>query len=373
MIKKVIQYLSLANNKAKEGHKKFGIQIGEIALLLVLRRLGPGHYFECGMYECSRDIAYVLDWINEKQYQRICRILSDSHYFVIARDKRLDKAVLSTYGIPTPRYLGYLHAVDGISVAGESLRSIDDLISLIRNRRIRQGVVLKPITGFGGRGVQVIKFENGESGVPEDGSLTELEATSIPLKDRFSEVELSVPGGWVVEEVAQQHQIMSQMNSSSLNTIRVILVQGPRGGDVLLTMLRVGRAGSAVDNTSKGGIACKVDSQTGVVIHARLGDVDHEMIRCHPDSGVELVGVQIPFWPEVISIAKGLLRIYPGLGLIGCDIGVGPDGAFVVETNHMPDKINFAYVKQPNRQLFRRIEGRSRKPDVSSRLGAFAE
>ena len=233
------------------------------------------------------------------------------------------------------------------------MNSPEDFVSLLLPDKGVKGIVLKPATGFGGSGVHLIDTEEyRQVGSSETEGISESGLARIA--ERIKEIARTTQDGWIVEEMASQHADMASLNPTSLNTIRVIVAEdGSSASRIVLTMLRVGRAGARVDNTSKGGLAGRIDPLTGVVTSVRLGDF--ETVRTHPDSGVELVGVQIPFWPEVIALAKKVLKVYPGLRLIGCDIGIGPEGPFMVETNHMPDKIHFAYTNQPSRKalLFR--------------------
>ena len=346
-------YVRMTRARAAEGHKGVIRQALEMSLLMIVRRIGPGHYFVAQMYERTRDLPYVLGWMNEHTYQHMCRKHNDEKYEIVARDKRLDKALLSAYGIPTPQYLGYFHSTNGTTRNGKALNSPEDFVSLLLPDKGVKGIVLKPATGFGGSGVHLIDTEEyRQVGSSETEGISESGLARIA--ERIKEIARTTQDGWIVEEMASQHADMASLNPTSLNTIRVIVAEdGSSASRIVLTMLRVGRAGARVDNTSKGGLAGRIDPLTGVVTSVRLGDF--ETVRTHPDSGVELVGVQIPFWPEVIALAKKVLKVYPGLRLIGCDIGIGPEGPFMVETNHMPDKIHFAYTNQPSRKalLFR--------------------
>ena len=57
----------------------------------------------------------------------------------------------------------------------------------------------------------------------------------------------------------------------------------------------------------------------------------------HPASGAYLPGFQIPFWPELIACVRRAMDRVPGMGYVGWDIAVTPDGPELIEGNwHWP-------------------------------------
>ena len=57
----------------------------------------------------------------------------------------------------------------------------------------------------------------------------------------------------------------------------------------------------------------------------------------HPASGAYLPGFQIPFWPELTACVRRAMDRVPGMGYVGWDIAVTPDGPELIEGNwHWP-------------------------------------
>jgi hypothetical protein len=75
---------------------------------------------------------------------------------------------------------------------------------------------------------------------------------------------------------------------------------------VILCYLRIGRAGSLVDNHYSGGIVAPIDLETGSVHAAIDGLPERDVYTCHPDHGALIEGQRIPFFSEALSLPGGL-------------------------------------------------------------------
>ena len=102
----------------------------------------------------------------------------------------------------------------------------------------------------------------------------------------------------------------------------------------LMAMLRLptkvsgGRA-----NLHQGAIGAGVDLATGRTVHAVLRN---RVVIHHPDSGVSLIGFQVPFWPQILDIATRVSRA-TGLGYVGVDLVIDHlQGPMVLEANARP-------------------------------------
>lgn len=137
---------------------------------------------------------------------------------------------------------------------------------------------------------------------------------------------------WVIEELIDQDDRMALLNPSSINTIRICSRWNSEGFSVFETFVRMGRAGSVVDNVSSGGITAAIDPKTGIIFSKGVGKGNKSYSR-HPDSNVELVGFEIPEWDalmnEVYKI-HSLISYYP---YVGWDFALSKNGWVVVEGN----------------------------------------
>src|SRR5262249_17039721 len=86
-------------------------------------------------------------------------------------------------------------------------------------------------------------------------------------------------------------------------------------------------------NLHQGGIGTGVDIETGVTNHAVQCN---RMVERHPDTAVPLVGLQVPYWEQIIEMAQKVAAAVR-LGYVGVDIGGDArQGPMVLEANARP-------------------------------------
>jgi hypothetical protein len=251
----------------------------------------------------------------------------------------VEKAVLTLFGLPTPRFLGFHHTLRGRTATGQPLRTAADLEALLAGLE-GERVCFKAVEGFGGGGFAALRIER------RDGALVLVHPLSGEIRslaDWCRHLERS-PDGWLLEEYLPQHPVLAALNPDSLNTLRLWTLR--RGDDFVVpgAFLRVGRAGSQVDNTSAGGLACPIDVASGriaVALDLTLARNEHPR---HPDTGAGLVGVTIPHWQRCVELAGAALSAFPHMNFAGLDVAVAPDGPRVIELNVYPDKQGAAHM-----------------------------
>jgi len=86
-------------------------------------------------------------------------------------------------------------------------------------------------------------------------------------------------------------------------------------------------------NLHQGGIGTGVDLDTGRTNRAVQRN---RAVERHPDTGVPLVGLTVPYWPRVLEMARRVAEAV-GLGYIGVDIVVdAKQGPMLLEANARP-------------------------------------
>lgn len=138
---------------------------------------------------------------------------------------------------------------------------------------------------------------------------------------------------WVVEDCIVQCQSMAEWNSSSVNTIRIssCLVNGKF--NMFTSCFRIGRQGAIVDNAGSGGVACNVDSATGLVITDGVDEYGNHFTE-HPDSHKVFKGYQVPRWDEAVKMVEEMHRtILPNHCYIGWDLALTENGWVLIEAN----------------------------------------
>src|SRR5262249_49704967 len=93
------------------------------------------------------------------------------------------------------------------------------------------------------------------------------------------------------------------------------------------------RASGGRANLHQGGIGTGVDLATGQTNHAVLYN---RFVDIHPDTGVPVVGMQVPYWSEILDMSRRVAEAV-NLGYIGVDIVVDAvHGPMLLEANARP-------------------------------------
>jgi alpha-L-glutamate ligase-like protein len=213
----------------------------------------------------------------------------------------------------------------------------------------RSDFVIKPNRGSAGRGVLVVLGRRGDGFTRHNGETLSMDAVRQHLSDILSGMYSlgGRPDSAIIQQRIELHPAFAAVAYKGIPDIRVILYRN----EPAMAMLRLptkqsnGRA-----NLHQGGIGVGVELPSGVTHHA----VQHNrFVHTHPDTGNPLVGMRVPYWPEVIQMSRRVSEAV-GLGYTGVDIVVdAKEGPMLLEANARP---GLAIQIANNRGLVPRLE-----------------
>ncbi len=234
-------------------------------------------------------------------------------------DKLLTKQICQRHGIAVPD----TYAV--IERQGDIRRAVTSLGE-------RDGFVVKPTRGSGGRGIVVIERRCGDAWITPGGRAL----SSADMQYHLSTIlaGLYSLGGRtdraVVEQRISRHPVFEQVAVGGTPDIRVILYRGiPAMAMVRLpTEASRGRA-----NLHQGAVAAGINLHNG----GTMGGVHHSRgIDLHPDTGNPIAGLVVPDWKPLLEAAIRLAHSLE-MGYIGVDFVLDHRrGPLVIEANARP-------------------------------------
>ncbi len=253
-----------------------------------------------------RNAAYILDHNSRR-------------LFPLVDDKlRLD-SLCRDIGVPTPE----VYAVIG---SHSQLRHLPDLLGA------HQEFVIKPNQGSAGRGILVIVGRDGDRFVRHNGQPLGLEPIRQHLSDLLSGMYSLAgrPDQALVQQRVHLHPSFARLSYQGIPDVRVILYRG----EPAMAMLRLPtRMSNGRANLHQGGLGVGVDLASGLTHHAVQRN---RAVLAHPDTGVPVVGMRVPFWSEVLRMARRVAEAV-GLGYIGVDIVIDAErGPLLLEANARP-------------------------------------
>ncbi len=196
------------------------------------------------------------------------------------------------------------------------IKSEDDYNLFLSFLTKHRELVVKRVEFSRGRDVQLIKYEDS---VPED--------IFRQLMDDIDDK------GYIVEEKIKQHQDMLCLNPSSVNTVRIPTLLTENGVEIFNPVIRIGRAGSFVDNAAQGGILAAVDKVSGIV-YTKGRTENNQSFVIHPDSGIVIPGFKVPEWDSLVEIVKEAALVVRTTKYVGWDMAYSDRGWVIVEGNN---------------------------------------
>ena len=237
-------------------------------------------------------------------------------YYFLADDKLATKQWLEKLNIPVP------HTYTVVN----SFKEINPAIGLIN--KLKQSVI-KPAKGKGGGGILLIINRDGQLTSP-GGTIITIQQIRSHLADIiFGNYSFGITDKAIIEELITPHPTLGEFFEKGVPDIRIIVHKG----NPILAMARFPTSYSkGKANLHAGGIGVGIDMNTGRLTQ---GFWKGRYLDSHPDTGKPFAGTAVPYWQDIILIAKTIGRHSP-LKYIGIDIVVGPAGPVVMEINIRP-------------------------------------
>jgi alpha-L-glutamate ligase-like protein len=239
--------------------------------------------------------------------------------YPIVDDKLRMHDLCRTIGVPTPCVYAEVSSY-------ATLRRLPELIGQ------QDDFVIKPSRGSAGRGVLVIVGRDGEHFLRHNGAKLGIDSLRQHISDILSGMYSlgAQQDRALLQQRIRLHPAFAAISHKGIPDVRVILYRN----EPAMAMLRLptkesnGRA-----NLHQGGIGTGVDLESGITNHAVQRN---RVIDRHPDTGKPLVGKQVPYWEDVLEMARRVARAV-GLGYIGVDIVVDVnEGPMLLEANARP-------------------------------------
>jgi glutathione synthase/RimK-type ligase-like ATP-grasp enzyme len=180
----------------------------------------------------------------------------------------------------------------------------------------KETVIAKPLEGSSGHGIEKFSRSDWQESIPK--FLETLRQKSIGI----------------IEEVVVQHERLSGLCPTSVNTVRIATLLGDKKQGIVYAFLRIGN-GRVMDNVDCGGMAARVDLNSGKLLTVGA-DKQGNTYKTHPKTGTPIVGFEVPFWEEAKQMCIDAAQKVPQMRFVAWDVAITKDGPRFIEGNSFP-------------------------------------
>ncbi|MCP4581439.1 MAG: hypothetical protein GY839_07450 [candidate division Zixibacteria bacterium] len=332
-ISKIFKIRGEIKHKSDMGFFQLGRELYEF---LTLNKMEPDEYYLYHLYKPEFSREDKMRFLSRNQYYLIESRLNPRNEVGI-----LNKFVFNCYarsvGLPVPEMHGVFDPHSGFTSDGERLQTAEDLEKLfIDNPSI--SYIIKP-TGSS-QGKAIIKCKAADDGyvhIFRHGDIAIEEFYNRLCDNLINDPDLK-NDVYIIEKTIKQHPFLDNYCDTSAQTIRILTFKtSSKEIEILARHLKLARKGSYIDNIALSGLGAGVD-ENGVLDYARLiTEDDIVLYENHPDTGYPVKGVTIPYFSEVIELAKKAQSRMLHLRLVGWDILITENGPVIVEGNYGSD------------------------------------
>lgn len=276
----------------------------------------PDNYGPCRLWEKDRKelTCYYGSSYNSYPRDKLRKKVQPFEYQILFDDKSVCGQLCKGIDVIMPKSFGIISPFDDFQ---------GKIKNIFENSKLDK-LIIKPILGHAGRGIILATKNNNR----------------IKIIAGISEIDLgdfTIDDVYIIQEVVTQDKKISNISSSSINTIRVVTLYTKSNEVIVISStMRFGVGKSYVDNWSAGGIAVGVVHETGRLKEVAYDKHGNQYFE-HPVSKVIFDNFQIPMWDPVVQTAVKVQEACPFYKLLGMDIAVSKDGPVLIEVNANSD------------------------------------
>ena len=296
----------------------------ELLRLFFIHREFPGHYFSGYLFK--KDVTHVENYLPLKRAGKIVPGLNDQKLKEVLDNKLYFNLFYGQFNIKIPKTLMFNHG-NTFCRDNESFRilNVDDFVFRLRElftlNSSMDSIFIKK-TYASSKGTDIYKINSDE----------------VFINDKIQGIYLDVTRSeYVFQETIIQHSVINQLNSSSVNTIRIdTLLDNDGKVHVLSGYMRMSLKDQYVDNISRGGAMAIVDMNSGTLkkyAYPGFKNSGTKLLTKHPKTGTVFEGFKLPYIKEAIDLVSRAALLMPGLRIIGWDVALSTTGPVIVEGN----------------------------------------
>jgi hypothetical protein len=331
--------------------KSLQSQAYEIARLRMASGLRPFDYYAYGLYDDTRySFAEKKTFVSRRPYE-LYNGFNDPEWRAICDDKLISYGLFRGLSLPHPEIYAVYHPHGRAFGSVSCLRTPEEMADYLR-RDMRYPFFGKPVKDGGGAGVSsvdridysrdVLVIHDGQE-IPVEEYVRLVPAAMCTSKNHRAKM-LS---GYLFQERVQQHTEIEKLTGGRIGCLRLMVLLGPEGPHLFRALWKIAVDNNLTEHTvgHVGNLRCSVDTTTGrierVVQSPRPEEVeayalDHHgrEIDVHPNTQERLIGVQLPYWNDTVSLCLHAAAAFPGVRFQCWDIAMGTDGPLLIEVNY---------------------------------------
>lgn len=241
---------------------------------------------------------------------------------------------LEAAGLPTT-------CTQAIAISGNTsghalvLSSATDIITFLRERA-QYPLFGKPDHGSLSVGSALIERREGDNLILAGNK-------TVSIEKFASDVLRVYPEGYLLQTALRPHKDMQRISGNAVGCVRLVSGHDGTEASPIYAVWKIPEPGAFSDNFwQKGSMLGLINLTDGIVENCHRGTgPSAEMLRNHPVSGLPVPGFQIPYWEDLMAVAKAAHELFPDLAMCGFDIAVTDDGPVIVECNDRPSHMKY--------------------------------
>lgn len=288
-------------------------------------------YIEFGMLSDKMGLGEKLYFLTRNKQLQFHSTVYNEYYDILLNNKKIFKDLCKSYNIRTPLSLAV------VNIHGMHKSVLSEIIINTLDSIQNYPVIIKPIYGLCGKCIFKIDSYNKSS------KFLKIAGTETCVGSLVDNLVKNVFKEYLVEEFINQHDVLQEIYPIAANTVRVQTFYHNDNFHIAGALLKYGISGRCVDNIGENqlyslinvetGMTCKTLKIKGHTISDALRINFIETLEYHPDTNKRISGILVPYWAEIIDVAKCCCANFSMFRSIGWDIAIGKDGPIVIEGN----------------------------------------
>lgn len=298
-------------------------------LCLLSRRPGKltvDEYLYYTLYDQALSPDERARFVGKRVQTAMHHACNDTRWFAIADDKLLFYSLMLGTNLPVPETLA-TYDTKGRNTFCRTLSDKQALRTFLADDTIYP-LFLKPIDGMYSIGALRLQQATGSGIILKSGQNASPDDIVTFISDYGKQ-------GYLIQRILQPHADPLRHFGKTLPSIRFLVLLNDDGAAIESAVVKIPRSHNIADNYWRSGnMLGSVNQETGIIERVVTGAGDsYREITVHADTGISLIGYQLPDWRQAISLCLKAATMFPGIRTQSWDIALSDKGPILMELN----------------------------------------